>query len=107
VGPSTVIFQPLIEKLRRNLDGENIAINTQRRYWLEPCIEVLFADILANNFKTIVPYCSTAADFHLSSEFVRISVSFFRKGDKDVKKEIKKTSRVVLDFSEKYLLPKN
>jgi hypothetical protein len=34
---------------------------------------------------------------------------FFRrgKGDKDVKKEIKKTSASILDFSKKNVLPKN
>src|SRR5690606_33654364 len=95
-----IIFKPLVKKLRWNLNRKYIAFNANGIYRLEPCIEVFFFYIYPNYFETIIPYCATAY-VHFSAEFLKFLIPFRDRGDKDVKKEVMKTSDPAIDFLEK------
>jgi hypothetical protein len=85
------------------LNGEYITLDTDRINRFKPGIEVFFFYIDSNYFETIIPYCTTAY-FHFSAEFLKLGPPLRDKGDKDVKKEVIKTSDLPLDFQEKNLL---
>ncbi len=86
-----MIFKPFIKKLRWHLNGEYITFNTKRDNGFKPRTKVLFTNALVDYIKTIVPYCA-AANFH--ELLIGLDLNpFWRKGDKDVKKDANKKSR--------------
>jgi hypothetical protein len=93
-----MFFKPFVKKLRWNLDGQNIAFVAEWSYRFEPGVEVLFVDMLPDDFKTIVPGCGRI-NFHAiadkSSEFF---CSRKGKGDKGVEKLMNKKQIYLMIF---------
>ena len=50
-----IVFQPLIEKLARNLYRKYVIFYFNRHYRKEPCFKALITDVILNDFKAILP----------------------------------------------------